>query len=392
MPNLSVLLDPDDPVVAAATSSDERARASLTRALGWASLAGSAAAEDPVADLLIERVLDHEGPFTAAAERGSPEGMSPGLLAAAADDLRSLQRVVEAVAHPREGRGPAQGPRAALKRSLAGRADWGKGVSELAAYLHRYGGGPLGRARVFRWEGALVPVPSPDPVTVEDLVGYEAERGPLLANLAKFVNGMPANNALLFGDRGAGKSVTVKALAARFPMEHLRLVEVARDRLAEFPHITSSLRDRPARFLLFVDDLSFEEGEVHYAALKTLLEGGVEAQPPNVLLYATSNRRHLVRETKGDRRQPNLGDDAAEIHVSDSFQEKLSLSDRFGLRVLFVAPDQETYLHICRELARRRGVDVAPERLDAEALMWCRRHNARSCRTARQFVDDLAGR
>jgi len=169
-------------------------------------------------------------------------------------------------------------------------------------------------------------------------------------------------------------------------MDRLRLVEVSRDHLHSFPDIADALAPRPARFLLFVDDLSFEEGEVHYAALKTVLEGGVESQPANLLLYATSNRSHIVRESHADR----AGAGSSEVHISETFQEKMSLSDRFGLRVLFLSPDQPMYLRICTELARRRGISLSRQVVEERALLWCRRHNARSCRTARQFVDDLS--
>jgi predicted AAA+ superfamily ATPase len=388
VPAPSVLLDPCDDLLAAAQSSETHARAHLTRALGWASLEGRRALEDPLADLLLERVLDHEGPFAAAAERQGVEGMSRGLLKAGANDLRTLQGLAAAVAAPGEPSSNPQGGRADIKRSISAKLDWGNAVPELAKYFSRYGAGILGRHRVFRWDtsSGLDGVDHPDPITTADLVGYEPQRAPLRSNLQAFVAGRPANNALLYGDRGSGKSSTVKALAAEFPMEQLRLIEVTRDQLVEFPSIAATLRPRPARFLLMVDDLAFEEGEVHYGALKSVLEGGVESQPTNVVLYATSNRRHLVREVHADRQ----GD--GEVHISETFQEKLSLSDRFGLRVLFVSPDQAFYLEICRELAARRGLDLDHQELKRNALLWCRRHNARSCRTARQFVDDLEGR
>ena len=387
---VSLLLDPDDRVLSDAQShSDLMARARLVRAVGWASIQTERALPDPLADLLLERVLDHEGPFATAAERLGPEGVGAMMMRAAAEDLRVVQRVVTTASFSDEAPSPAISPRAELKRAIFTRADWSDAAVELALYFHRFGCGVLGRHRVFRWHDGLVPAVSPDPVSIDDLIGYEDERQLLAGNLDAFVAGRSANNALLYGDRGSGKSSTVKALAGLFPMERLRLVEVSRDGLWDFPQMVGHLRHRAGRFLLFVDDLSFDEsdeGHGTFAGLKSLLEGGVESQPSNVLLYATSNRRHLVKEMAADRQAPTLG--RGEVHVSDTFQEKISLSDRFGLRVLFLAPDQDLYLRICRHLAGRRGIEIE----EAEALLWCRRHNARSCRTARQFVDHVSGR
>lgn len=394
MPHIAVLLDPDDPVVSAAADPSDRARARLERELGWASVWRRPALADPLADLLLDRVLDHQGPFGAAAERYGPEGMSRSLLEAARADLRALHSLAERSARPHEPSGRLAEPRAEIKRQIAG-GDWGDGVVALAAFFHAYGAGVLGRHRVFRWDDGLVGVDSPDPIVEDELIGYETERAPLRANLQAFVSGLPANNALLYGDRGTGKSSTVKALAAAFPLGQLRLLEVSRAQLWQFPQIGDRLRHRPARFLVLVDDLSFDQADEHegqYAALKSMLEGGVQSQPSNMLLYATSNRRHLVRENLADRRHPGPAPDSAEVHVSDSFQQKLSLSDRFGLRVLFLSPDQDLYLDICRSLVRSRGLEASEAELERAALLWCRRHNARSCRTARQFVDDLQAR
>lgn len=388
MPHPAVLLDPDDPVFRDANSADDGARARLQRTLAWASARGEPTLADPLADLLLGRVLDHEGPFALAAERAGAEEIDSGLLAAAATDLQMLQRAARRLSLTLGRPDTKDDPRSEVKRKIASRADWGDAVTVLAAHLHRYGAGVLGRSRVFRWDGSLLPVAAPDPVTLDDLIGYEEERALLSANLDAFVAGRPANNALLYGDRGTGKSSTVKALGAAFPMDTLRLLEITREQLGGFREIADRLRDRPARFLVLLDDLSFEEldeGGTHIAALKSMLEGGAGIQPRNVLLYVTSNRRHLIREDLADRRG------AGEVHVSDTFQEKLSLSDRFGLRVLYLSPDQGSYLRICRGIAERRGLEVG-ESFDADALLWCRRHNARSCRTARQFVDDYEAR
>ena len=231
----------------------------------------------------------------------------------------------------------------------------------------------------------------------------------LRRNTMQFLAGFPANNVLLYGDRGTGKSSSVKALlnegspggedggggggrsgadaGSRVRWSALRLIEVPKARLADFPIIVSLLRGRPQRFILFVDDLSFEEGETQYKELKAMLEGGLEARPSNVVVYATSNRRHLVREHFSDRASPN----SDEVHARDTQQEKLSFADRFGLTITFPTPDQAKYLQIVEGLARRQGLPISPAALRARAIEWAAWHNGRSGRTARQFVDHLTG-
>jgi predicted AAA+ superfamily ATPase len=232
-------------------------------------------------------------------------------------------------------------------------------------------------------------VEHPDPVRLSDLVGYEYEREPVVQNAERFAAGLPANNALLYGERGTGKSSTVKALLNEFGDRGLRLIEVPKEHLEDFHELLAPLRDRRERFILYVDDLSFEEQETHYKALKAILEGGIEARPDNVILYATSNRRHLVRERFADRQAMVSDDD--DVHGMDSLEEKLSLSDRFGIHVTFGTPNQERYLEIVESLAARRGIALANGELRSRALSWAQRQNGRSGRTARQFIDALAG-
>jgi predicted AAA+ superfamily ATPase len=224
-------------------------------------------------------------------------------------------------------------------------------------------------------------------VTLADLVGYEREREPAIRNAERFAAGLPANNVLLYGERGTGKSSTVKALLNEFGDKGLRLIEISKEHLGDFPELMAAVRNRRQRFILYVDDLSFEEQETHYKALKAILEGGIEARPDNVVLYATSNRRHIVRERFGDRTAASDDD----VHMMDTMEEKLSLSDRFGIRVRFGTPDQLRYLDIVRGIAARRGVGLADDELERRALSWARRQNGRSGRTARQFVDALVG-
>jgi predicted AAA+ superfamily ATPase len=280
-----------------------------------------------------------------------------------------------------------------LKERLAASNDWPALAEALAEHYARVGAGPFGRYRAFRWlregaaHGRLIGIAAPDPIRLDQLVGYDRERALVLQNTEQFLAGFPANSVLLYGDRGTGKSSTVKALLNEHAGRGLRLVEVSRDDLGDFPWIIQQLRDRPERFILFVDDLSFDEGERDYRGLKAVLEGSVEARPSNVVLYATSNRRHLVQERWTDR-ESTL---SAEVHGQDTMQEKLSLSDRFGIRVVFPSPDQRRYLAVVESLASQRGLTLESEVLRRRALQWAEWHNGRSGRTARQFVDHLEG-
>ena len=349
---------------------------------------------------LVSRVLDDENPFSLGAERGE---MRPSVLEQARRDLRTLQALFELDAAMLLGKVESAVPdlagiwvpwtnpgpeveytRRTVARKLSAAADWGNCVGLLAEHFSRHGAGPFGRYRAFRWSAdGLRAVHRPDPATLAGLVGYEREREPLLRNTERFLAGLPAHHALLYGLPGTGKSSTVKAILNEYAGEGLRLVEVTKEDLAELPRLLEVLGDRSGRFVLFVDDLSFEEHEVEYKALKALLEGSVEEPPENVRVYATSNRRNLVRERFSER------DEADDVHARDTMQEKLSLVARFGLRVTFPTPDQQRYLDIVRGLARGRGIKISEGELIERAVLWDCWHAGRSGRTARQFVDEL---
>lgn len=243
----------------------------------------------------------------------------------------------------------------------------------------------------FRWQkagdsGMLSPIVHPHLVDLDDLVGVDYVKELLVRNTAQFVAGAPANNVLLWGERGNGKSSCVKGLLNLFAPRGLRLIELQRWDLLNLPAIVDLLRDLPFRFILFCDDLSFGEGETEFRALKTLLDGGIEARPENLLIYATSNRRHLMPEPMSD----NTG--SAEIHPEEAVSEKLSLSDRFGLTLGFSTFDEATYLSIVKNYADRLGLVMEWERLRKEAILWALYSGRRSGRSARQFIDDLNGR
>jgi predicted AAA+ superfamily ATPase len=374
---------------------------------------------------LLDRLLETENPFSRKAQRTGQAGLGAGLLAQVRRDLGALQalfsldaaRLARAAAHAAnvepadawvpwnsfapltDDNGPAAPASHALKERFAASNDWPALAEALAEQYAQIGAGPFGRYKAFRWvhadatghgsggHGQLVGVPAPDPIRLDQLVGYERERELVLQNTEQFLAGYTANSVLLYGDRGTGKSSTVKALLNEHAARGLRLVEVTREDLGDFPWIIQQLRNRPERFILFVDDLSFDEGERDYRGLKAVLEGSVEARPNNVVLYATSNRRHLVQERWTDRESTV----SAEIHGQDTMQEKLSLSDRFGIRVIFPSPDQRRYLAVVEALASQRGLAIDPDVLRRRGIQWADWHNGRSGRTARQFIDHLAG-
>lgn len=270
-----------------------------------------------------------------------------------------------------------------IQKRLEVSEDWAGEFIELLSFYRKFGTGRFAEYSAFRWQnGKLNAIATPDPVRIDALVGYESQRDQLLRNTEFLLAGLPALHILLYGSRGSGKSSLVKSLLGKY--ENLRLIEVAKSELRDLPAIVERLRNLPQKFVIFVDDLSFEEDDDAYKALKVVLEGNLTARPQNVVVYATSNRRHLIREFFDDRPRPR---DADEIHNWDTVQEKLSFSDRFGLTLTFEPADQPTYLKIVHHLAEQAGISV--DDLEFRALQWATRHNGRSGRTARQFVDFL---
>jgi len=255
-------------------------------------------------------------------------------------------------------------------------ADW-------SAYAYRWRR-RLGRSR-------LEPVVHPHRLLPDDLLGIDRQRDLLQANTRQFVAGAPANNALLWGSRGTGKSSLIKALLNEHAGAGLRLVEVDRHDLLDLPDILALLDGRPERFLLFCDDLSFEAEDPSYKALKALLDGSISVAPDNVLIYATSNRRHLMPEFFSENLETKVVDD--EIHPGESVEEKISLSDRFGLWISFHPFGQADYLAIVRHWLQRLGCVPEPwDEIEPAALRWALARGSRSVRTAHQFARDWAGR
>ena len=264
------------------------------------------------------------------------------------------------------------------------------GAARVSEFFRRHGTGVFARYPGCTWVGVdeahplgLRGVGTPDPITLSDLVLYEQQRNQLIDNTKRLLAGLPACNILLYGDKGTGKSATVKALLNDFWQEGLRIVEVPLASLTNLPFIFSVLRSQPCKFIVFVDDLAFNDSCPEYTALKTVLEGGLEARPDNVVVYATSNRRNIVRQRFSERQD--------DVNERDSLEEKFSLADRFDLRLTFLEPSLEEYFTICRTLLSARRADFDWAGLEPRALQWQVSHAGRSPRIARQFVDFVAG-
>ena len=333
-----------------------------------------------LADYVRDAVLADENPYLLAVAEGREPGAA--VAAAARAELACLQRVCDLVPADLTDGLPAK-MCAALPGFDVGRVDLTATYEERLARIGQEGFGIYARYHVFRVEdGAIVPVRHPDAQRLSDLVGYEREKNIILENTRALVAGLPAANILLTGDAGTGKSSTIKAVANELASEGLRILEVRKEQLRDIPALLDELTRNPLKFVIFIDDLSFAAQDDNFAALKAILEGSVSAKSDNVAIYATSNRRHLVRERFSDRE----GDD---VHLSDTIQEIISLSDRFGIRVTFLRPDKEAYLEIVRRLAADEGLAVDEGELALEAERFATRRGGRSARGARQFVDSL---
>lgn len=260
-------------------------------------------------------------------------------------------------------------------------------VEKFLDHYKRYGCGSIAAFPAFRWdeEKGLEGIKYPDQISLHDIVGYESQKELLIKNTEAFLNNKLANNVLLVGARGTGKSSSVKGLINQYFDQGLRLVEVPKNQLSSLSKIINTLRGRSLKFIVFLDDLSFEESETEYKHLKSVIDGGIEAKPDNVILYATSNRRHLIREDWSDRAG------SKDIHTADSVHEKVSLSDRFGIILTFTTPDQEKYLRIVESLAAKHRISLPQEELQRRALRWEVTHSGRSGRVAQQFVNYLKG-
>lgn len=262
---------------------------------------------------------------------------------------------------------------------------------EVTEFYREFGVGKFGLNKAFRIQEQgnqvhIVPIVNVEHVYLDDLIGYERQKEKLIANTEAFIQGKAANNALLFGDAGTGKSSSIKAILNEYYNQGLRIIEVYKHQFHSLSAVLEQVQDRNYRFIIYMDDLSFEESELEYKYLKAIIEGGLGRKPKNVLIYATSNRRHLIREKFSDKRE--LDD---ELHVNDTVQEKLSLVARFGVTIYFGSPDKKEFQNIVRLLAERYGVTMPEEELYAEANKWELSHGGLSGRTATQFITHLLG-
>ena len=250
--------------------------------------------------------------------------------------------------------------------------------------LHKYGYGIFSSVCMFRLsdDKKIEPIVSADKISMAQFIGYEKEREKIVANTRAFVEGRPAANALLCGDAGTGKSSTVKAVANAFFDEGVRLIELRKDQLRYLPLVMAHISGNPLKFIIFIDDLSFNQNNDDFSMLKAALEGSASATADNAVIYATSNRRHIIKESFGDRE----GDD---VHRNDTMQETLSLSERFGLTVLFSKPNKQLYLTIVKELAKRVGITMDEKELELQAEAFALRKGNRSARCAEQFINSL---
>ena len=279
-----------------------------------------------------------------------------------------------------------------LVRALASALDVDDFKDKLTQFYKEFGVGKLGLHKAFRVEHPdnagvqIVPITNIAHVHLDDLVGYEIAKKKLIDNTEAFVMGRRANNCLLFGDAGTGKSSSIKAILNQYYDQGLRMIEVYKHQFKDLNDVIAQIKNRNYKFIIYMDDLSFEEFEIEYKYLKAVIEGGLERKPENVLIYATSNRRHLIRETFRDK-----ADRDEELHTNDTVQEKLSLVARFGVTIYFGSPDKKEFQEIVRVLARKGGIDMPEEELLLEANKWELSHGGLSGRTAQQFVDYLLG-
>ena len=333
---------------------------------------------DNLTDYILSRVLEDENPYILRCAEGLR--VSEDLEESLRYELKVLEEIAQLT--------PKQ-----LRKAInyAGfLASWDTSAIDFTSvYLDRirnissYGYGIFAKYHVFMLKDLnIIPVKYPDNIRLSQLEGYETERKIVVENTLALLKEKPAANVLLRGDAGTGKSSTVKAIANEFKDRGLRLIEVTKRQLRDMPAIMDGLSKNPLKFILFIDDLSFAKDDDDFAALKAILEGSVSTKASNVVIYATSNRRHLVKESFSDR----TGDD---IHINDTIQELLSLSDRFGLSVTFTKPDKKQFLEIVHGLAAQYQVKLPDEELELEAERFALSHNGRSPRVARQFIEYL---
>ncbi len=358
----------------------------------FACVLGTRGYADCLAYCLSKAAFYDENAFSRAAAAGVADSLEENLKAAVERDIIAINKagrltpedILEGYRYRAQLGDIADTlPRWGTGKPVEELADEEEAFSRMSVYYRKNGCGMYARYRAFIWRDKRIePVVFPDKIQLSSLRKYEMQRSLVIDNTTAFLKGAECNNVLLYGDMGTGKSSTVKAILNRYYTEGLRMVEMPKDKLSEFPLLVERIADIPLKFIIFIDDLSFSGEDRSYAQLKAVLEGGLAARPDNTLIYATSNRRHLIKENFSDRE----GDD---MHRNDTMQETLSLSDRFGLSVNFSKPDKQVYIDIVLGLARENGIETDESSLIRDAEMWAVGRGGRSPRCARQFISSL---
>ncbi len=338
---------------------------------------------DSLAEYLHDHIRYDECPFAEAAARGQVSGV---MERAARHDIQVLQNVSNLRCKELKGELAAQQP-SSWRTLVEELPEWNVGAAfsyeELLRFYQVNGSGTFARYQAFVWqEGQLYPVPHPDFLPEGSMWGYQRQRNQVIENTRALMAGKAVNNVLLYGASGTGKSATVKAMLGMPEFEGLRLIEVQKEELTDIPHLVRTLGHRPQKFIIFIDDLAFDKADKTFSSLKTILEGGLEPRPANVAVYCTSNRRHLVRQNFSDR----SGD---EVDANETIQDKTSLAERFGLRILFSELNKAQFIQMAEDLSHAQGLNVDHETIQAEAVRWDIRHPSRSPRSANQFVASM---
>ncbi len=340
-------------------------------------------------------ILTNDNVFTRAAAAGNVDSLDQSIMDAVKADLIKL----EAIAGVTTGDVIVAEENADLEEILKTMPEWktdGKAMLPLTVQWHEHiddlidfyknnGYGKYAKFAAFTWrDREFIPITALDPIRLTDLKNYENQRRQVLDNTIAFLNGLPANNVLLYGDRGTGKSSTVHAILNEYKSRGLRMIEISKGDINELTMIRERISDSPMKFIIFIDDLSFDSHDDSFGELKAALEGSLSGRQSNTLIYATSNRRHLIKENFSDRDN--------DVNRSDTLQEEMSLSDRFGLSITFMNPDKKEYQSIVAKIARDKGLNVDMDALVEEADQWARRRGGRSPRCAKQFIDYVESR
>ena len=340
-------------------------------------------------EYLSRLILTDDNAFTKAAAAGKADKLPTAVLNGVKSDLKKLEAVAnispkdiyESVENIDLRQVLKTLPSWQTGKSVAPLTeDWENRIDDLIEYHKKNGYGMYSKYNAFAWrDHSLYPISETDPILLSDLKNYEEQRQKVIDNTESFVNGYPANNVLLYGDRGTGKSSTVHAVLNEYAPEGLRMIEISKSDISDLTMMREMLSESPMKFIIFIDDLSFDSHDDSFGELKAALEGSLGGRKHNTIIYATSNRRHLIKESFSDREN--------DINRNDIMQEQLSLSDRFGLSITFINPDKKGYLDIVEKIAEDRNLDVDTDHLCAVAEQWATRKGGRSPRCARQFID-----